>query len=112
LGLKVTVQLAVQNRQATVTVIPSAGSLVIRALKEPLRDRKKEKDIKHDGNLSLDDVYEVAREMRPRSCARHFSGTVKEILGTCYSVGCTVDRKHPSEVQRMIDDGELVCPDE
>merc|ERR1711907_112335 len=34
LGLKVTVQLAVQNR-ATVSVIPSAGSLVIRALKEP-----------------------------------------------------------------------------
>merc|ERR1712100_228736 len=98
LGLKVTVQLAVQNRQATVSVIPSAGSLVIRALKEPLRDRKKEKDIKHDGNLSLDDVYEVAREMRPRSCARHFSGTV--------------DRKHPSEVQKMIDDGEIVCPDE
>ena len=111
LGLKVTVQLAVQNRQATVSVIPSAGSLVIRALKEPLRDRKKEKDIKHDGNLALDDVYEIAREMRPRSCAKFFSGTVKEILGTCFSVGCTVDRKHPSEVQKMIDDGEIVCPD-
>merc|ERR1711992_354457 len=101
-------QIAVQNRRATVNVIPSAGSLVIRALKEPLRDRKKEKDIKHDGNLALDDVYEVAREMRERSCARHFSGTVKEILGTCYSVGRTVDRKHPSEVQKMIDDGEIV----
>lgn len=111
MGLKVTVQLAVQNRQATVSVIPSAGSLVIRALKEPLRDRKKEKDIKHDGNLALDDVYEIAREMRPRSCAKFFSGTVKEILGTCFSVGCTVDRKHPSEVQKMIDDGEIVCPD-
>merc|ERR1712100_182128 len=70
---KIGVQIAVQNRQATVSVIPSAGSLVIRALKEPLRDRKKEKDIKHDGNLALDDIYEIAREMRPRSCARHFS---------------------------------------
>merc|ERR1711943_532 len=111
-GLRVTVRLTVQNRKATCEVVPSAGALVIKALKEPFRDRKKEKDIKHDGNLSLDDVYEIAREMRPRSCARHFSGTVKEILGTCYSVGCTVDRKHPSEVQKMIDDGEIVCPDE
>eukprot|EP00216_Chloropicon_sp_CCMP2111_P005522 CAMPEP_0198246440 /NCGR_PEP_ID=MMETSP1446-20131203/45976_1 /TAXON_ID=1461542 ORGANISM="Unidentified sp, Strain CCMP2111" /NCGR_SAMPLE_ID=MMETSP1446 /ASSEMBLY_ACC=CAM_ASM_001112 /LENGTH=166 /DNA_ID=CAMNT_0043930761 /DNA_START=407 /DNA_END=907 /DNA_ORIENTATION=- len=111
-GLRVTVKLTVQNRQAKVSVVPSAGALVIRALKEPVRDRKKEKNILHDGNLSLDDVYEIAREMRPRSCAKFFSGTVKEILGTCFSVGCTVNRKHPSEIQKMIDDGEIVCPDE
>lgn len=40
-GLKVTVKLIIQNRQARVEVIPSASSLVIRALKEPPRDRKK-----------------------------------------------------------------------
>ena len=44
-GLNVTVKLTIQNRQATVTVIPSASSLVIRALKEPVRDRKKVKNI-------------------------------------------------------------------
>ncbi|CAD6897722.1 unnamed protein product, partial [Tilletia controversa] len=32
-GLRVTVQLTVQNRQAAVAVVPSASSLVIRALK-------------------------------------------------------------------------------
>src|ERR1700742_2880789 len=32
-GLKVTVQLTIQNRQAQVAVVPSASSLVIRALK-------------------------------------------------------------------------------
>jgi ribosomal protein L11 len=40
-GLRVTVRLAVQNRQAKVSVVPSAGALVIKALKEPVRDRKK-----------------------------------------------------------------------
>ena len=40
-GLRVTVKLTVQNRQAKVSVIPSASSLVIKALKEPPRDRKK-----------------------------------------------------------------------
>ena len=29
--------------------------------------------------------------MRPRSMARELKGTVKEILGTCQSVGCTID---------------------
>lgn len=32
-GLRVTVQLTIQNRQAVCTVVPSASSLVIRALK-------------------------------------------------------------------------------
>ena len=36
-----TVKLTVQNRVAKVSVIPSAGALVIKALKEPIRDRKK-----------------------------------------------------------------------
>ena len=40
-GLRVTVKLTVQNRVAKVSVIPSAGALVIKALKEPIRDRKK-----------------------------------------------------------------------
>ena len=42
-GLKVTVKLIIQNRQARVEVVPSAASLVIKALKEPPRDRKKVK---------------------------------------------------------------------
>lgn len=105
-------KLIVQNRQAKVEVVPSAGSLVIKALKEKPRDRKKEKDIKHDGNITIEDVYDIARIMRPRSLSRKFSGTVKEILGTAFSVGCTVDGKHPSDVQKEIDNGELVCPEE
>ena len=131
-GLRVTCKLTVQNRIAKVSVIPSAASLVIKALKEPTRDRKKvgcqpivylnaidklgfvgiiahfsssmqqEKNIKHTGNLELDDVIEIARIMRDRSCARELSGTVKEILGTCKSVGCTVDHEDPQEVQEKV----------
>jgi len=146
-GLRVTVKLTVQNRIAKVSVIPSASALVIKALKEPLRDRKKVrrrpgravqlaqgslqaltlrrlrdaprraapaapprlraargltrpgrafprpqvKNVSHDGNISLDDVIAIARIMRPRSMARELKGTVREILGTCQSVGCSVD---------------------
>jgi len=45
-GLRITVQLTIQNRQAKIDVIPSASSLVIKALKEPPRDRKKVKNSK------------------------------------------------------------------
>jgi len=110
-GLRVTVKLTVQNRVAKVSVIPSAGALVIKALKEPARDRKKEKNILHNGNLALDDVIEIARIMRDRSCARELKGTVKEILGTCVSVGCTVDHQEPRDVQTGIDEGEVEIPE-
>jgi ribosomal protein L11 len=44
--MRVTVKLTVQNRNAKIDVIPSASSLVIKALKEPPRDRKKQKNSK------------------------------------------------------------------
>jgi ribosomal protein L11 len=57
-----------------VTVVPSAAALVIKALKEPPRDRKKVKNIKHSGNVTMDDIINAARIMRPRSMAKEFSG--------------------------------------
>lgn len=73
-GLKITCKLIIQNRQATIEVVPSAASLIIKALKEPARDRKKVKNIKHNGNITLDEVIKIARTMRPRSMARKLEG--------------------------------------
>merc|ERR1711994_114341 len=109
-GLKVTVQLKVQNRQATVSVVPSAAALIIKALKEPLRDRKKVKNVKHNGNITMDDIYEAARIMRPRSMSKDLSGCMKEILGTAQSVGCTVDGQAPHDIIDEINDGTHECP--
>merc|ERR1711935_1218252 len=71
-GLRVTCKLLVQNRQAKVEVVPGAASLIIKALKEPHRDRKK------------------------------VEGTVLEILGTCQSVGCRVDGEDPHDIIEQI----------
>lgn len=109
-GLRITVKLTIQNRQAQISVVPTASSLVIRALKEPPRDKKKVKNIKHNGNISFDDILEVARIMRPRSMARELSGTVKEILGTARSVGCTVDGEAPQTIIERVDKGEIAVP--
>ena len=111
-GLKITVQLTVQNRQAAVAVCPSAAALIIRALKEPPRDRKKVKNIKHNGNITMEDIYTAARVMRPRSLAKQFSGTVCEILGTARSVGCTVDGRPPQEWIEEIQEGTFETPSE
>ena len=112
-GLRVTCKLLVQNRQAKVEVVPSAAALIIKALKEPLRDRKKVKNISHDGNISMEDIYRIARIMRPRSLSKKFEGTVLEMLGTAQSVGCTVDGEDPHDLIDTIHDGEFEgMPDE
>lgn len=46
----------------------------------------------------MDDIIEIARTMRNRSCARALSGTCKEILGTAKSIGCTVDHEDPQSI--------------
>jgi len=111
-GLKITVKLTIQNRQAAIDVVPSAASLIIKALKEPPRDRKKVKHVKHNGNLSFDEILGIARTMRPRSMARKLDGTVKEILGTANSVGCTIDGSSPQEIIEKIRSKEIDVPDE
>ncbi|VDO49802.1 unnamed protein product [Onchocerca flexuosa] len=101
-GLKVTCKLTIQNRVAKIDVVPSAASLLIKELKEPARDRKKKEevgkgrgrgrqksshcchDVKHNGDLTVEQVINIARQMRPRSMAKKLEGTVKEILGTFF----------------------------
>ena len=103
-------QLTIQNRQAKISVVPSAASLIIKALKEPARDRKKVKHVKHNGDISLETVFDIARQMRERSIARKLEGTIKEILGTAQSVGCTIDGDNPHDVIDKINSGEVECP--
>lgn len=111
-GLKVTCKLTILNRQATIEVVPSAASLVIKALKEPPRDRKKVKNIKHSGNLTFDEIVNIARTMRSRSQAKKLEGTVLEVLGTAQSVGCTVEGLRPHDMIDKIKGGQITVPDE
>ena len=78
-------------------VLPTASSLLIEALKEGGRDRKKVKNISHNGNIKFDDILKIAKTMREanKSMAIEMDGTCKEILGTAVSLGCTVDGKSP-----------------
>ncbi|KAG8142048.1 putative 60S ribosomal protein [Naja naja] len=94
----------------TIEVVPSASALIIKALKEPPRDRKKQKNIKHSGSVSFDEIVNIARQMRHRSLARELSGTIKEILGTAQSVGCSVDGRHPHDIIDDINSGAIECP--
>lgn len=67
--------------------------------------------VKHSGNITFDDVVAISKVMRPRSMARTLAGTIKEVLGTAQSVGCTVDGKAAHDVIEDITSGALECPE-
>ncbi|MEM4603319.1 MAG: hypothetical protein QW842_05915, partial [Candidatus Nezhaarchaeales archaeon] len=57
------------------------------------------------GNLSLEQVIKIALIKRPNLLAKTLKAATKEILGTCLSLGITVEGKNPKEVQKEIDAG-------
>ena len=107
-NIRIYVKLSIQSREIkNVEIMPTCSAYIIKALKEPKRQRKKEKGavFKHVGNLSFDQIKKIAENMRPKSLAREMKGTVKEVLGSCVAVGITVDGKSPKDVQKEIDEG-------
>lgn len=92
--------------------MPTASALILKELKEPPRDRKKVKNIVHSGNISLDAVINIARLLRHKSMAKSLQGTVKEVLGTAFTIGCKVNGQSPKDIQEAIDAGTTSIPRE
>ncbi|MBA0704524.1 hypothetical protein Golax_016776, partial [Gossypium laxum] len=92
------------------TVVPFKAVLVIKTLKELERDRRKTNNIKHNDNISLDDIIEITKVMRLRSMVKDLKGTVNEILGKCVFVGRIVASKNPKDLLQKINDGDVDVP--
>lgn len=83
-GLKIIVELTIQNTQTQMEVVSSASALIIKVFKEPPRDRKKQKILNSVEVLplmTLSTLPNVVLKTQHRSLARELSGTIKEFLG-------------------------------
>ena len=58
------------------------------------------------GDISIAQAIKIAKMKRQSSLSYELKNTVKEILGTCLSMGVTVDEKPARDVQKAIDAGE------
>jgi len=57
------------------------------------------------GDLSFDQLLEIARRKREGLLGASLRSAVKEVLGSCLSIGVTVDGKPAKEVQALIGAG-------
>ncbi|MHA1804023.1 MAG: 50S ribosomal protein L11 [Promethearchaeota archaeon] len=58
------------------------------------------------GNLTLNQVIDVAKAKRDIFLDKTFKKAVKTVLGTALSVGLTVEGEDPRVIQKRIDNGE------
>lgn len=59
------------------------------------------------GDATLDQIKNVARSKMDSLLATDLRGAVLEVLGSCVSLGVTVDGKDPEEVQKLIKEGSI-----
>jgi len=58
------------------------------------------------GNLSIEQVIYVAKTKHGNMLARDLKAAVKNVVGTCVSLGILIENKHPNEIQKEIDEGK------
>jgi large subunit ribosomal protein L11 len=106
-GMKVPVKVLVDpdTKQFEVTIgTPTTPALIVSELKI-----EKGSGTPHTakvGNLTMEQVIKVAKIKRPELLAKTLKLAAKEVLGSCVSMGVTVENKDPREVQKEIDEGK------
>jgi large subunit ribosomal protein L11 len=56
-------------------------------------------------NASIEQIINVAKTKLPNMLSHNLKSAVKNIIGTCASLGILIENKNPSEIQTEIDQG-------
>jgi len=106
-GMKVPVKVIVDPKTKNFEIevgTPPAASLI---LNEIGGEKGSSSPTRHKaGNITIDQITKVAKMKYDNLLGKDLKQKTKEIIGTCYSMGVTVEGKSPKEVQKAIDEGE------
>jgi large subunit ribosomal protein L11 len=106
-GMKVPVRVIVDvdTKEFEVEIgTPTTSALVVKELgiQKGSGNPKAEKV----GNLTMDQVAKIAAMKMPSSYSKTVRTAAKEVMGTCVSLGITIEGKDPREVQKELDQGK------
>ncbi|MBS7614517.1 50S ribosomal protein L11 [Candidatus Bathyarchaeota archaeon] len=105
-GMKVPVKITVDpdTKEFEVTVgIPTTGALIVK--ETGIQKGSGTPHTTKVGNISMEQVLKIAKIKQPTLLAKTLKAAVKEIVGTCRSMGVTVDQKDAKDVMKEIDEG-------
>ncbi len=104
-GMKVPVKVTVdpETKEFEVTIgTPTTSALIVRELK--IEKGSGTPSTEKVGNLTMEQVVRISELKRAELLAKTLKAAAKEVLGSCVSMGVTVEGKDPREVQREIDE--------
>jgi large subunit ribosomal protein L11 len=58
------------------------------------------------GNLTMQQVAKIAAMKMPSSYSKSAKAAAKEVMGTCISLGITIEGRDPRELQKELDQGK------
>jgi len=106
-GMKVPVKIIIDPKTKNFEIevgTPPAASLI---LNEMGGEKGSGSPSKHKiGNITIDQAIKVAKMKFDSLLGKDLKEKTKEIIGTCISMGVTVEGKNPKEIQKAIDEGE------
>lgn len=108
-GIRVTAEIHVQNKAFQIKFKPGVTAMIVKEMGDYVRDRQKTKLTNRSGNISFDAVKKIAKWMEGenKSRAKSFKGSVRQVLGSCVSVGCTVDGRSAKDVSKDVEQGTI-----
>ena len=83
---------------------PSTASLLLKEL--GIEKGSINSSEKKSGDLTLEQVVNVANAKKDIFLAKTFKNAVKTVLGTALSIGATVEGSDPRDIQKRIDTGD------
>jgi len=107
-GMKVPVKVIVNPKTKDFEIevgTPPASSLIFKEL--GLEKGSGSAGTHKVGNLTIDQAIKVAKMKYDNLLGKELKQKTKEVIGTCVSIGVTIEGKKPQEIQKAIDDGEF-----
>jgi len=104
-GMKVPVKVTVdpETKEFDVSIgTPTTSALIVRELK--IEKGSGTPNTEKVGNLTMEQVVRISKLKRSEFLAKTLKAAAKEVLGSCVSMGVTVEGKDPREVQREMDE--------
>jgi large subunit ribosomal protein L11 len=106
-GLKIPVKITVNTTTKEFDIelgIPPSSALILREIKD-VKKGSSEAGKKMVGNISLDTIIKIAKMKKNVILSTSLKAAVKEIIGTCVSLGVKVEGKQPKNIQEDISKG-------
>jgi large subunit ribosomal protein L11 len=106
-GMRVPVRIHVntETKEFSVEVgVPTAAALIVK--ESGIQKGAATPKATVVGNLTISQVAKIAKAKKPQSYGSSIKAVVKEVAGTCVSMGVTIEGEDPRQLAKEIDSGK------